>query len=150
MNILVSACLLGIFCRYDGASKPNAAVLALADTDTLIPVCPEQLGGLPTPRTPVECTGTGALSADGQDCTEFFLRGAKEALRIAQITGCTHAVLKARSPSCGIGQIYDGSFSGMLIPGDGFAAKLLREAGLCLIDEEQLAQNRRAAWQAKG
>ena len=102
-KILVSACLLGICCRYDGRGNPNDAVLSLLNRDdiTLIPVCPEQLGGLSTPRIPSERRGERVVNRAGEDVTSQFIRGAEEALRIAKLYGCQVAVLKERSPSCG-------------------------------------------------
>ena len=105
MNILVSACLLGLRCRYDGKANPNAAVLALRERHTLIPVCPEQLGGLPTPRSPSEWQGERIRNADGADVTMQYLRGAEEAVRLAELMNCRIAILKERSPACGCGEI---------------------------------------------
>lgn len=138
MNILVSACLLGCACRYDGGSKPCAAVRALAARHTLIPVCPEIYGGLPTPRTPCEIVGGRVLSKDGADRTDAYRRGASEALRLAGALGCRAALLKARSPACGSGEVYDGSFSGTLTAGDGVAAAALRTAGIAVFGEDRL------------
>lgn len=135
MNILVSACLLGCCCRYDGQSKPCPQVLALMERHTLIPVCPEQLGGLSTPRPPAERREEGVFTQTGGDVTAQYRRGAEEALRLARLYGCTHAVLKERSPSCGSGQVYDGSFSGRLTAGDGVAAALLKANGITVVGE---------------
>ena len=128
MNILVSACLLGVCCRYCGDGKPCPAVLALRDRYSLIPVCPEQLGGLPTPRSPVELRGGRAVARNGSDCTRQYERGAREALKLAKLFHCSTAILKSRSPACGFGQIYDGTFSGTRVAGNGVAAELLRRA----------------------
>lgn len=136
--ILVSACLLGVSCRYDGGSKPADEVLALAERFILVPVCPEQLGGLPTPRPRHERVGRGIVSEHGQDGTAAFERGAEEALRIARITGCRRAILKARSPSCGAGEIYDGTFSGVIVRGDGVLAERLKQAGIEVGTEAEL------------
>lgn len=138
MNILVSACLLGCACRYDGGSKPCAAVRALAARHTLIPVCPEIYGGLPTPRTPCEIVGDRVLSKDGADRTDAYRRGASEALRLAGALGCRAALLKARSPACGSDEVYDGSFSGTLTAGDGVAAAALSAAGIAVFGEDRL------------
>lgn len=138
MNILVSACLLGCACRYDGGSKPCAAVRALAARHTLIPVCPEIYGGLPTPRTPCEIVGGRVLSKDGADRTDAYRRGASEALRLAGALGCRAALLKARSPACGSGEVYDGSFSGTLTAGYGVAAAALSAAGIAVFGEDRL------------
>ena len=138
MRILVSACLIGCACRYDGETKRNDSVLALAARHTLVPVCPEQLGGLPTPRPPSERRGERVVSCEGADVTEAFSRGAREALRICRVAGCEAAVLKARSPSCGAGTIYDGTFSGALAAGDGVTAALLRREGVPVYGEDEL------------
>lgn len=137
--ILVSACLLGVCCRYDGGSKPADAVLALAERFHLVPVCPEQLGGLPTPRPAHELVAGRIISEHGVDATAAFHRGAEEALRIARITGCRRAILKARSPSCGAGEIYDGTFSGALVPGDGILVHKLKQDGIAVGTEEDPA-----------
>ncbi len=130
--IIVSACLAGYRCRYDGKTVPNEAIVALVKRGEAIPVCPEMLGGLPCPRIPSERTadGTKVLAKDGRDVTEAFQRGAEETLRLARLYGCGHAILKARSPSCGYGKIYDGSFSGTLREGSGVTAELLLENGI--------------------
>ena len=138
MKILVSACLLGAPCRYDGRAKANAAVLALGAEHELIPVCPEVLGGLPTPRPPAERQPDGRIvNRAGQDVTAEYGAGAAAAVELARREGCAAAVLKARSPSCGRGLIYDGSFSGTLIPGDGAAARQLLAAGLTVLNEDE-------------
>lgn len=138
MTILVSACLLGCPCRYDGKSKPNDAVLALMEHHTLIPICPEQMGGLATPRVPAERKDGGVFTERGRDVTEQYRRGAEEALRLAQLYGCKYAILKERSPSCGSGQIYDGSFSRRLIDGDGVTAQLLKAHGITVLGESEV------------
>lgn len=138
MTILVSACLLGCPCRYDGKSKPNDAVLALMEHHTLIPICPEQMGGLATPRVPAERKDGGVFTERGGDVTEQYRRGAEEALRLAQLYGCKYAILKERSPSCGNGQIYDGSFSRRLINGDGVTAQLLKAHGITVLGESEV------------
>ena len=138
MTILVSACLLGCPCRYDGKSKPNAAVLALMEEHTLIPICPEQMGGLATPRLPAECREGGVFTQAGTDVTAQDRRGAEEALRLAKLYGCTCAILKERSPSCGSGEIYDGSFSRTLVDGDGVTAALLKQRGIAVYGESEV------------
>lgn len=138
MTILVSACLLGLRCRYDGQSKPNAAVLALGEKHRLIPCCPEQLGGLPTPRSPAEWQGERIVNSAGADVTAQYRRGGEEAVALARTLGCEAAILKERSPACGSREIYDGSFSGVLIPGSGSAARALRAAGIPVIGESEL------------
>ena len=138
MTILVSACLLGCPCRYDGKSKPNAAVLALMDKHTLIPICPEQMGGLATPRVPAERKDGGVSTEQGGDVTAQYLRGAEQALHLAQLYGCSCAVLKERSPSCGSREIYDGTFSRKLIAGDGVTAELLKANGIAVYGESEV------------
>lgn len=133
--LLISACLLGVPCRYDGASKPMPCIERLTEKFVLVPVCPEQLGGLPTPRVPAERCGKSVLTRDGRDVTENYLRGAREALRLACITGCKAALLKAKSPSCGSGRIYDGTHTGTLTDGDGTTAELLKENGITVYTE---------------
>ncbi len=134
--ILVSACLLGTPCRYDGAGKPDARILSLAATRRLIPVCPEQLGGLATPRPPAERVGARVCASNGADVTGAFFRGAQETLRLARLLGCKTAILKSRSPSCGSRQIYDGTFTGTLVSGEGVTTALLRQNGLAVYSEE--------------
>ena len=138
MRILISACLLGICCRYDGASKSYPGIAELAKTHTLIPVCPEQLGGLPTPRPPSERQGERVMSVIGADVTEQYRSGAEETLKLFELLACDAAVLKEKSPSCGSGLIYDGSFSGTLTEGDGVTAELLRSHGIAVYGESQI------------
>ncbi|MCD6412065.1 DUF523 domain-containing protein [bacterium] len=135
---LCSACLLGVKCRYDGKSNLNRKVLKLAKKEILIPVCPEQLGGLPTPREKAEQKGGRVITQSGKDVTKNFIRGAQEVLKIAKRLKIKEAILKQRSPSCGSGQIYDGSFKGKVIKGDGITAKLLKKHGIKVITEEDL------------
>ena len=137
MKILVSACLLGVRCRYDGKSKPHPAVERLLEQHTLIPVCGEIFGGLPTPRVSAERQGERVVTADGCDVTAAYRRGAEEVLRLAERYGCTAAILKERSPSCGSGRIYDGTFTGTLTDGWGVTAELLRDHGICVIGESE-------------
>lgn len=137
MKILVSACLLGVRCRYDGKSKPHPAVERLLEQHTLIPVCGEILGGLPTPRVSAERQGARVVTADGRDVTAAYRRGAEEVLRLAERYGCKAAILKERSPSCGSGRIYDGTFTGTLTDGWGVTAELLRDHGICVIGESE-------------
>ena len=137
-KLRVSACLLGTPCRYDEKSKASEAVCALAERYELIPVCPEVQGGLPTPRTPCERRGERVVTQDGRDVTECYQKGAAVALQTALREGCRCAVLKEKSPSCGCGMIYDGSFSRALIPGDGVTAALLKTHGILICGETQL------------
>jgi uncharacterized protein YbbK (DUF523 family) len=138
-TVLVSACLLGVCCRYDGESKPNADVIALRDRFVLLPICPEEDGGLPTPRTPSERVGDKVLMRDGRDVTKNYMNGAELALERAETFGCTAAILKARSPSCGKGKIYDGSFSGVLTDRDGVTAELLKKEGILVLGESEIS-----------
>ncbi|OUO90462.1 GNAT family N-acetyltransferase [Gordonibacter sp. An230] len=143
MPIAVSACLLGEPCRYDGESRSCEAVLQLGATREFVGVCPEMLGGLPVPRTPCEIVAAEralrVVDADGGDVTDAFLAGAAKTVELASERGCTLAVLKAKSPSCGCGLVYDGTFAGVLVPGYGVAARALREAGVRTLDESQFA-----------
>jgi len=137
-KLLVSACLLGVPCRYDGKSVPCEAVIGLMKDCFLVPVCPEILGGLPTTRTPAERVGEQVIARDGRDVTAEYQRGAQQALYLAQLYGCKRAILKSKSPSCGCGQIYDGTFSGRLTEGIGLTAQLLAENGLDVQTEQEL------------
>lgn len=135
---LCSACLLGIKCRYDGRDALNEKVIELLKTDILIPVCPEQLGGLPTPREPAEIRDERVITRSGKDVTENFKRGAEEVLKIAKLFDIKEAVLKQGSPSCGCGRIYNGTFSGKTVKGDGITTALLKKHGIKVITEEDL------------
>lgn len=135
--ILVSACLAGEPCRYNGLGFICPAVAALVASGEALAVCPEVLGGLSTPRPPAEIVASRVLTVVGEDVTAAYQAGAQLALQMARKSGCRTAILKARSPSCGCGQIYDGSFSGRLIPGDGVFAALLKTAGISVQTEEE-------------
>ncbi|KPJ57182.1 purine nucleoside phosphorylase [Parcubacteria bacterium DG_74_2] len=135
---LCSTCLLGINCRYDGKSKPNKKVLKLAKKEVLIPVCPEQFGGLPTPRESAEQKGKRVITKSGKDVTRYFKKGAREVLKIVKLFKVKEAILKQRSPSCGSGKIYDGTFSGKIIKGDGVTTALLKKNKIKVISEEDL------------
>lgn len=137
-NILVSACLLGIGCRYDGKHKANEEVLKLRERYNLIPICPEIFGGLPTPRVPAERIGDRVMMRDGRDVTENYERGAKEAYELCRIYNIRTAILKERSPSCGKGEIYDGSFTGALTERDGVTAEYLMKMGIRVIGESEI------------
>ena len=134
-HLLISACLLGAQCRYDGQSKPLLQLVALSEQFNLVPICPEQLGGLPTPRTPAERTEGRVITKDGRDVTAEYRRGAECALETARREGVLAAVLKERSPSCGSGEIYDGTFTGTLTAGDGVTAELLKANGITVYGE---------------
>lgn len=135
---LCSACLLGVKCRYDGKGKLNRKVVELAEKEVLIPVCPEQLGGLPTPRELSERRGNRVLTKSGKDVTENFQRGAKEVLRLAKLFDIREAIFKQNSPSCGCGKIYDGTFSGKIVKDDGVTTALLKRNGIKVVSEENL------------
>ena len=134
--ILVSACLLGIKCRYDGASKPHAAVLSHDRAFAYIPFCPECDGGLPTPRPPAECQPDGrVVNREGKDVTAAYQKGAAHAVTICKDFNIHYAILKSKSPSCGPTSRYDGSFTRTLIEQPGIAAQALREAGITIFSE---------------
>src|SRR2546423_9217481 len=137
--ILVSACLLGVRCNHKGGASPSPAVAALADRARLVPVCPEVVGGLSTPRPAAELQPDGRVANEsGADVAAAYRRGAAHAVRVAQAIGASDAVLKARSPSCGCHQVYDGTFSRRLVDGEGVTAAALRAAGLAVCSEEDL------------
>jgi uncharacterized protein YbbK (DUF523 family) len=147
--VLVSACLAGLATTHDGKAKPHPRVLELLRQGRAVLVCPEQLGGLPTPRPEAEiqpgATGGDVLQSEakvidvnGSDVTAQYKRGANEALKAARLSGARSAILKARSPSCGSGQIYDGTFAGKLVEGEGVTAALLKLQGLEVLTEEDL------------
>lgn len=139
MNILVSACLLGVNCKYDGKNNLREEVKELANVHNLIPFCPEVYGGLPTPRIPSERQGDIVINAEGQDVTEYFNKGAQEALKLAKDFDCMYAIFKAKSPSCGCNKIYDGTFSKTLKDGDGVTAELLKKHGITVLTETELS-----------
>lgn len=130
---IVSACLAGFHCRYDCAHQERESVRLMVEKGKAIAVCPEQMGGLSTPRTPSEIIGDKVISKTGQDVTHAYEKGAQEALKMAQLVGATEAYLKSRSPMCGSGTIYDGTFSGTLTSGDGVLTKLLKENNIKVI-----------------
>ena len=146
--IIVSACLAGIDCKYNGGNNLNMQVADLVSKGLAIPVCPEQLGGCPTPRPVTEIAGgTGAdvldgkrnvMRKNGEAVTDRFIKGAEEVLKIARMTGATKAILKSKSPSCGCKEVYDGTFSGKLIGGNGVAAELLMRNGIEVVTEKDL------------
>jgi len=135
---LCSACLLGIKCRHDGKGKPDKKAIRLSKREILIPVCPEQLGGLSTPRKPSEQRGRKVITKSGKDVTRNFKTGAREVLRVAKLLDIKEAIFKQRSASCGCGQIYDGSFSGKIIKGDGVTTALLKKNGIKVVSEADL------------
>lgn len=138
MNVLVSACLLGENCKYNGGNNYVEGLTEdlLGQGISVVAVCPEQEGGLPTPRVPAERVGDKVINKDGEDVTEQFLAGAAAALELAKKHRCKAAVLKSNSPSCGCGRIYDGTFTGTLVKGDGVTAQLLRRNGIVVYNED--------------
>lgn len=138
MKILVSACLLGIECRYNGRGELSKDIEMLLMEHELIPVCPEQLGGLATPRDPAEIQGNKIITKTGIDVTKEYLKGAEQILKLAKLYKCSSAILKERSPSCGCGKIYDGTFSKVLIDGNGVAADLLIKNGIKVAGESEI------------
>src|SRR5579859_1698398 len=138
--LLVSACLLGVECNHRGAASPSAAVQALGDHARLLPICPEVAGGLPTPRPAAELQPDGTVrTADGDDVSQAYLRGATHAVDVARAAGARRAVLKARSPSCGCHAVYDGMFTRTLRAGMGITAAALRAAGVEVVSDEDVA-----------
>jgi len=139
---VVSACLIGNHCRYDGKDCLNQRVLDTLEGEAYLPICPECLGGLPSPRDPAEILRripTAIIqNRSGEDLTEPFLRGVEKALAMSLRFQANKAILKARSPSCGVGKVYDGAFSGLLVAGDGLFAERLRKHGFDLYTEEQV------------
>ncbi|AAK80295.1 uncharacterized protein YbbK (DUF523 family) [Clostridium acetobutylicum] len=144
-TIIVSACLLGVNCKYSGLNNFSKKVKELCGDKKVIPVCPEQLGGMTTPRNPAEIVnGTGkdvlekrarVIDKEGNDVTKYFLLGAEETLKLAKIFNCSKAILKAKSPSCGLGKIYDGNFKENIIDGNGVTAEILRQNGIEVMTE---------------
>lgn len=137
-NLLVSACLLGLPTRYDGKSIKNSDCEKLKERYNLIPVCPEIYGGLTTPRNPSERIGDGVFMNSGENVTENYARGAQCALSLCRILDCKKALLKEKSPSCGKGKIYDGTFSGTIKEGNGVTADLLLKNGIEVFGESEL------------
>ena len=137
-KILVSQCLLGCCCRYKGDHCQNEQVLSLAKEHTLIPVCPEQMGGLPTPRDPFEIVDNRVISKSGNDATKQFQKGAHIALFLAKLNQVDFVIMKLKSPSCGRGIIYDGTFTGKVKEGNGITVDLLLKNGFDVYSEEDI------------
>ena len=136
MKILVSACLLGENTRYDGGHCRHEALIAYLRDKEYIAVCPEVLGGLSIPRLPSELVKDRVLSSTGEDVTAAFIAGANKTLEVALANGCSLAILKSLSPSCGLGLIFDGNFSGNLVAGKGITAQILQEQGITVVNED--------------
>jgi len=139
-KLLISACLLGENCRYSGGNNYEPLTEALGERFELVPVCPECLGGLTSPREPAERVGERVLSRTGEDWTAAFYLGAERTLEIARREGISRAVLKERSPSCGCGAVYDGTFTGAVVRGDGVTAELLKAHGLRILGESRIGE----------
>ena len=140
MKIMVSACLLGENCKYNGGNNYTPELVRLLEGHTVIPVCPEVLGGLPTPRIPAEIVNGKVINRNGVSVDEAFRKGAEKALEIAKKEKPDLIILQSRSPSCGVKEIYDGTFSGRKIPGQGIFAELLTKAGFIVLDVEDLPE----------
>lgn len=138
--LIISGCLIGLACRYDGKTKPldKDILSALNERYTLIPVCPEQLGGLATPRDAAEYNGCGFFTKSGKEVTHVYQKGAQEVLKLARFYGVKRALLKEKSPACGFGRIYDGTFTKTLTDGNGAAADLLHQHHIAIYGETQI------------
>ena len=136
--ILVSACLLGTNCKYNGKNNKNDKVLEYIKDKYVIPICPEVFGGLSTPRIPSEIKDNIVINKEDKDVTKYFIDGANKTLEIAKILNVKKALLKQKSPSCGCGRIYDGTFTSNIIKGDGITTKILKENNIEIITEEDL------------
>jgi len=135
---LVSGCLIGVKCNCYGTARPNKKLIEMFKMGELLPVCPEMLGGLLSPREPAEIKGKKVVTKSGKDVTKEFAKGAKEVMALVKKYNIKEAILKARSPSCGSGKIYDGTFSGKLTDGDGVLASILKRKGIKIITEEEI------------
>ena len=138
MKIMVSSCLLGINCKYNGGNNRNEKLLRLLEGHTVIPVCPEVLGGLPVPRPSAEIVNGTVMNVEGENVDTAFRRGAEKVLELAKREQPDLIVLQSRSPSCGVKQVYDGTFSGRRIPGQGVFAQAAASAGFKVIDIEDI------------
>lgn len=137
-KILVSACLLGVNCKYNGSNNENEKVLFYIKDKEVIPICPEIMGGLSTPREPSEIFENKVISKSGKDVTSNFQKGAEETLNLARKLGVKKAILKSRSPSCGLDEVYDGTFSNKLVNKNGITAELLKNNGFVILREEDV------------
>lgn len=137
-KIFVSACLLGVNCKYNGFNNENEKVLSYIKDKEVIPICPEIMGGLSTPREPSEIFENKVISKSGKDVTSNFQKGAEETLNLARKLGVKKAILKSRSPSCGLDEVYDGTFSNKLVNKNGITAELLKNNGFVILREEDV------------
>lgn len=140
-KILISACLIGLNCKYNGGNNENNKLVELMKEKDLIPICPEQLGGLKTPRTNAERKQAKVITKEGVDVTKEYQRGAEEVLNLAKKLNIKKAILKSRSPSCGIEEIYDGTFSHTLTKKDGVTAELLKKNGIEVISSDRYVES---------
>lgn len=140
MKVMVSACLLGTDCKYSGGNNRHSDLLHRLIGQEVIPICPEVMGGLPTPRVPAEIVQGTVMTRDGRSVDAEYRRGAEEALRLARLHRPDVIILQSRSPSCGVKQIYDGTFSGIRVDGMGVTARLLRDQGFRVVDIEDLEE----------
>ena len=138
MKVMVSACLLGENCKYNGGNNLNPELLRLLSGHTVIPVCPEVLGGLPVPRIPAEIVNGAVVNREGISVDDAFRRGAEKALELAAAERPDLVILQSRSPSCGTRQVYDGTFSGTLVRGKGVFAEMVANAGFRVMDAEEV------------
>lgn len=136
-KVLISACLIGLNCKYNGGNNENSKLVELMKEKDLVPICPEQLGGLKTPRVSAERKQEKVITKEGVDVTKEYQKGAEEVLKLAKKLNIKKAILKSRSPSCGIDEIYDGTFSHTLIKRDGVAAELLKKNGIEVISSDR-------------
>lgn len=139
-KLMISACLLGVSCRYDGESKPLSGIERLMEKYELIPVCAEIFGGLSTPRPPAEIIGGKVVAKDGRDVTAEYMKDTKEVLRLGRLFGAQKALLKERSPSCGNGLVHNGKFDGGMVPGYGKTAELLLKNGFEVFGESEIGK----------
>ena len=138
MKILVSACLLGENCKYNGGNNYNAAVAAFTESKEILPICPEMMAGLGCPRTPIEIVDGVLIDRDGNNADDAMRRAVAKVMELVREEKISCAVLQSRSPTCGVNQVYDGTFTGKLVPGSGILAQALREAGCRVIDAEDI------------
>lgn len=136
MKVIVSSCLLGKNCKYNGLNNYKEDLVTYLKDFEIVEICPEQLGGLSTPRLPSEIIDKKVIRKDGVDITPFFRKGAEISLEIAIENGCQYAVLKKNSPSCGCGQIYDGTFSSKLVEGNGITSELFLQNNIKICNED--------------
>ncbi len=136
--IIVSACLIGIKCKYNGSDNSNPALIDLMKKGSLLPLCPEQLGGLSTPRKPAEILNDKVYNISGKNITHNFIKGSLEALHIARMANCTKAIFKDCSPSCGVNRIYNGKHENVLIEGEGMTTALFRKNGIKVLSESEI------------